>query len=108
MRILGAGLGAVLLVLTPVWVLAQPPSQAPTESGEAARRAELNAAWQSGQAAARKGPTQVSLIDQGGLSLSDRHLFIPKIEGTRILRALGNTVNEQNFVGLVVGTRQTD
>jgi hypothetical protein len=72
MRILGAGLGAVVLVLTPVWVLAQPPSQAPTESSEAAHRAELNAAWQSGQAAASKGPTQISLIDQGGLSLPDR------------------------------------
>src|SRR5215470_20350943 len=108
MRILAAGLGAVVLVLTPAWVLAQTPSQAPTDSSEAARRAELNAAWQSGQAAASKGPTQISLLDQGGLRLPDRHLFIPKTEGTRILRALGNTVNEQNFVGLVVGTRQTD
>ena len=62
----GIRICAVVLFLMPALVLAQAPPQAPTvpaETSEAARRAELNSAWQWGQAAATKGPDEVTLID---------------------------------------------
>jgi uncharacterized membrane-anchored protein len=66
------------------------------------------AAWQGGEKAGTKGPADITLIDQAVLKLPADDFFIPKSEATRIMRALGNTVIEKNFVGLIVGTRQTD
>jgi uncharacterized membrane-anchored protein len=48
------------------------------------------------------------LIDQAALKLPAGYDFIPKAEGARILRALGNTVGESTFVGLMVGTKPGD
>jgi uncharacterized membrane-anchored protein len=42
------------------------------------------------------------------LKLPAGYFFIPKAEGARIMRALGNTVNEPTFIGLIVGTKQSD
>jgi uncharacterized membrane-anchored protein len=111
MRPLGLALSgaifAVLLALAgaPAPVSAQSPAPAP--SGDEARRAELAAAWQAGDRAGTKGPADVTLIDQAVLKLPADYFFVPKAEGTRIMRALGNTV-EPTFVGLIVGTRQSD
>jgi len=85
---------------------ASPPAAA--ANSEEARRAALNAAWQAGDKAGTKGPSDVRLIDQAVLKLPADYFFIPKAEGTRIMRALGNTVNEATFVGLIMGTRQSD
>jgi uncharacterized membrane-anchored protein len=88
---------------------AQTPTPAqPAPSREEARLAELNAAWQAAEKAGTKGPADVTLIDQGLLKLPDDYFFVPKPEGIRVMRALGNTVNEPPFVGLIVGTRQSD
>ena len=73
-----------------------------------ALRAELQAAWQAASKAGVEGPSEVSLIDQAKLKLPAGYFFVPKAEGTRVLRALGNQVNETSFVGLVVGTGQKD
>jgi uncharacterized membrane-anchored protein len=111
MRPLGFALiGAIVVVLlalvgAPAPALAQSPAPAP--SGEEARRAELAAAWQAGDKAGIKGPADLTLIDQAVLKLPADYFFVPKAEGTRIMRALGNTV-EPTFVGLIVGTRQSD
>ena len=111
MRPLGFALigaiAAVLLALVgaPAPALAQSPAPAP--SGDEARRAELAAAWQAGDRAGTKGPADVTLIDQAVLKLPADYFFVPKAEGTRIMRALGNTV-EPTFIGLIVGTRQSD
>jgi len=75
---------------------------------EAARRAELNAAWQAAGQAGVKGPNVVTLIDQARLKLPSGYFFVPKAEGIRVLRALGNLVNDATFVGLVVGAGQHD
>jgi uncharacterized membrane-anchored protein len=104
-------IGAIVAVLlaivgAPAPVSAQSPASAP--SGEEARRAELAAAWQAGDKAGTKGPADVTLIDQAVLKLPADYFFVPKAEGTRIMRALGNTVHEPTFVGLIVGTRQSD
>jgi uncharacterized membrane-anchored protein len=103
-----AFIGAVMLLAglaSPALVRAQ---SSPAAQSEEARRAELGAAWQAGDKAGTKGPADVTLIDQGVLKLPANYFFIPKAEGVRIMRALGNTVSEPTFVGLVVGTRQND
>jgi len=79
-----------------------------TPPDQAARRAELQAAWKAAGDAGVKGPSEVALIDQAKLKLPDGYFFVPKAEGTRVLRALGNQVNEAAFVGLVVGTGERD
>ena len=76
-------------VVHPVSGLAQSPS---ASQAEEARRIELNAAWQSGEKAGTKGPADITLIDQAILQLPADDFFIPKSEGTRIMRVLGNTV----------------
>lgn len=85
----------------PAFAQAAPPS-------EAARRAELTAAWEAASKAGSAGPTDIALIDQAALKLPANYFFVPKAEGTRVLRALGNLVNDATFIGLVVGTQQND
>lgn len=88
--------------------LAQGTSSQGTSTGEAARKAELAAAWQAAGKAGTAGPADVPLIDQATLKLPTGDFFVPKAEGARVMRALGNTVHDPNFVGLVLGTRQND
>jgi uncharacterized membrane-anchored protein len=85
--------------------LAQSPSKAPDEQS---RNAEASAAWQAGDKAGTKGPANISLADQATVKLADGQFFIPKAEGTRIMRALGNTIYEPSFLGLIVGTKASD
>lgn len=68
----------------------------------------MNAAWQAGAMASMRGPADIPLIDQAVLKLSADYAFIPKAQGTRIMRALGNVVGDSAFVGLIVGTHQND
>ena len=91
----------VLFASLPAFAQASPPS-------EASRKAELVAAWQAASEAGAGGPKDVSLIDQATLKLPASHFFVPQAEGARVLRALGNVVNDASFVGLVVGTGPND
>jgi len=91
----------VVLASLPAFAQGSPPS-------EASRKAELVAAWQGASAAGTAGPTDVSLIDQAELKLPAGHFFVPRAEGARVLRALGNVVHDASFVGLVVGTGPND
>src|SRR5215831_19057785 len=77
-------------------------AQAPAPSGQEARDAELAAAEAAGVKAGTRGPASIKLIDQAALDLPAGYMFIPKAEGVRILRALGNTVNGDAHQGLVV------
>jgi uncharacterized membrane-anchored protein len=79
-----------------------------TPPSEASRKAELAAAWQAASRAGSSGPSDIDLIDQATLKLPADYFFVPKAEGARVLRALGNVVNDSVFVGLVVGMRQND
>ena len=88
------------------FVLAQSPPAA--AQSEQARRAEADAAWEAGDKAGTKGPADIVLINQAVLKLPQDYFFIPKAEGARIMRALGNVIQEQSFVGLIVGTRASD
>jgi uncharacterized membrane-anchored protein len=77
-------------------------------SSEASREAELTAAWQAAGKAGNAGPNDIVLIDQATLKLPAGYFFVPNAEGARVLRALGNVVNDSSFVGLVVGTHRDD
>ena len=63
-------------------------------SSEASRKAELDASWQAAGKAGTSGPSDVVLIDQAALKLPKNYFFVPRTEGARILRALGNVVDE--------------
>jgi uncharacterized membrane-anchored protein len=102
-KLVAAAGGVLFAALVSLSALAQagPPN-------EASRRAELDAAWQAAGKAGSGGPNDIVLIDQATLKLPAGYFFVPKAEGARVLRALGNIVNESNFVGLVVGQHQND
>ena len=112
LRVTSAIAAAVVIQLavfaTPSSMLAQSPTAAPPAQSEDARRAEASAAWQAGDKAGTKGPADIALLDQAVLKLPDGYFFIPKAEGARIMRALGNVIQDQTFAGLVVGTRASD
>jgi uncharacterized membrane-anchored protein len=97
---------AVALCL--VFLLAPVAARAQAPQSEAAREAELDAAYQAGISAGTKGPASVTLLDQAGLSIPADYMFVPKTEGMRILRALGNTISGETFQGIVVGLKPTD
>lgn len=100
-------IGAVVAAL--LAALAMPVlAQAQAAQSEDAQVKELKAAWEAGVQAGTEGPADIALIDQATLKLPTGYEFIPKAEGARIMRALGNTVREQTFVGLFVGTKPTD
>ena len=104
MQKLIAAAGVMLLAMfasPSAFAQAAPPS-------EASRKAELAAAWQAASKAGSGGPSDVALIDQAALKLPAEYFFVPKAEGVRVLRALGNVVNDSTFVGLVVGLHQND
>ena len=91
----------VVLGSLPAFAQASPPS-------EASRKAELVAAWKAAGEVGVGGPKDVSLIDQATLKLPANRFFVPQAEGARVLRALGNVVNDTSLVGLVVGTGPND
>jgi uncharacterized membrane-anchored protein len=92
-------------VAGPTSSLAQSPA---ASQADEARRIELNAAWEAGAKAGTRGPDEIALIDRAVLKLPTDYFFIPKSESSRIMRALGNTVIEASFVGLIVGAKQGD
>lgn len=76
--------------------------------GEAAREAERDAAWKAGAQAGTPGPAEVKLRDQAVLAVPANYFFIPKREAARIMRALGNVINDDTFDGIVIGTGAND
>lgn len=95
-------LAAALLAATSFPALAQPPlsggSEAPptAEQREAAYKSAVEAAGK----AAIAGPGDQAMLDQANFSIEKGLVFIPKEEGTALMRALGNGVTP-NFVGLI-------
>jgi uncharacterized membrane-anchored protein len=83
-------------------------AQAPAANSQAAREAEVDAAFMAGFKAGTPGPAKIALIDQANLDLPADYLFVPRQEGIRILRALGNRVTGDSFQGLVVGMKPSD
>ena len=67
---------------------------------DAATDAEADAAFTAAHAVAQVGPIVVTLRDQARLNLPDGYVFIPPPEAERVMKALGNTVDD-TFLGLV-------
>src|SRR6266700_1260180 len=91
---------AIRLAAVLLYLVASAPVHAqstPTPNSREAREAEQRAAWQAAAAVATRGPADVTLLDQAVLRLPARHVFVPKAEAARIMRALGNTINEATF-----------
>lgn len=100
---------ALLTLVAAAPIHAQTTAQStPAPSSKEAREAEQRAAWQAASAVATRGPADVTLLDQAVLKLPPRDVFVPKAEAARIMRALGNTINEATFVGIVVGSGDDD
>jgi uncharacterized membrane-anchored protein len=99
---------SVIAVLLAAFVAAPVLVQAQGAPDLAARQQEEEAAWRAGAQAGTEGPADVKLIDEAVLKLPTGYFFVPKSEGVRIMRALGNTIEEKMFVGLIVGTKQGD
>jgi len=93
-----------------LWVAfgASPAVAQTTPPSEASRQAELAAAFQAAGKAGTDGPSNINLIDQAVLKLPPGRFFVPKTEGERILRALGNLVGDTTLVGLVLGKGADD
>ncbi len=54
------------------------------------------------------GPQQISLNDQGSLSIPSGLFFIPKAPATRLMRAIGNVVHPETFIGLVTSSNNNE
>lgn len=85
----------------------------PAESQQAAppldpKAAELNDSIKAGLAASTKGPAKVTLIDQATIQIPANEAFIPKAEGLRFLRALGNSPSADGMMGVIVGLADQD
>src|SRR3954462_5343655 len=97
---------AIRLAAALVYLVASAPvhSQSPpAPNSREAREAEQRAAWQAAAAVATRGPADVTLLDQAVLKLPAGRVFVPKAEAARIMRALGNSINEATFAGIVIG-----
>jgi uncharacterized membrane-anchored protein len=99
---------AIALCLIALLAALPAHAQAPAADRQAAIQAEIQAAYQAGIQAGTRGPAKVTLIDQATLSIPADQVFMPKVEATRFLRALGNTVSGDTLQGLVIGLKQED
>lgn len=95
---------AAALAVAVVWFAPLGAQAQSTVQSEASRKAELTAAWQAAAKAGKGGPAEIPLVDQAVLKIPAGNFFVPKTEGARVLRALGNITNEATLVGLIVGT----
>jgi uncharacterized membrane-anchored protein len=103
MYVLAAALVAMAALPVPGWTQGSPAA-----SSEQARKDEIQASAKAAMSAGTHGPADIKMIDQAVLKLPEGYIFIPKAEGARFMRALGNTINDKVFVGLIVGTNSGD
>ncbi len=68
-------------------------------------QAELQAAATAALQAQKVGPLKVDLLDQAQLALPDGYAFIPRAEGGRLMRALGNRTGD-DLVGVIFGDNE--
>ena len=78
-----------------------PAATAPAPADQAATiKTEQDAAFEAANKVAKFGPAEISLIDQGTLTLPAGYAFVPQPEAGRIERANGNSTSD-SLVGLV-------
>jgi uncharacterized membrane-anchored protein len=75
-------------------------AQQPTPLSAQERQTEQQAAWRAAAQAATRGPAVVPLRGEAKLTVPEGMAFIPVSEATRLMRAMGNSVNS-DLVGIV-------
>src|ERR1700758_1130536 len=95
--------GAIMLFLIALLTSLPARAQAPAANSEAAREAELDAAFAAAAQAGTRGPAKVTLRDQASLGIPPDQMFVPQREAARILRAFGNTTKDDSLDGIVLG-----
>jgi uncharacterized membrane-anchored protein len=71
------------------------------ETAEARQDREFRAAVAGLQAAAKAGPLDVPLIEQGQIKLPEGYLFVPSLETAKLMNAMGNRTGS-NLVGMLL------
>ncbi|VVD75186.1 DUF2167 domain-containing protein [Pandoraea fibrosis] len=95
------------LALSASSAFAQTPAPAPSPVAATtpeAREAETRAAVKAANEALIEGPKVIDIHDQAKFSLPGGMGWIPSATAARLLRALGNTIDETSLAGLVVPT----
>lgn len=91
------------LALNASCAFAQTPAPAAATTPEA-REAEARAAIKAANEALLDGPRVIDIRDQAKFSLPVGMGWIPSTTAARLLRALGNTIDDSTLAGLVVPT----
>ncbi len=86
-------IGAWLIVAT---LLAVPAARAQLD----AIRSEFSAALRDAQATQKQGPALIPLQDEASLQIPSDYVFVPTPAATRLLKAMGNTV-DPHLIGVV-------
>lgn len=89
------------LGLALAWAGLASAQTAPGAPAATAQEIEQREAGEAADRAARVGPADVTLLDQGQLKLPEGYVFVPQPEAGRFLRAYGG-VPSPNLVGLVL------
>ncbi len=98
----GALLGLLALMAFGAHAVAQ-DKPAPAPHSEEAKQIEGEKAFEAALKARTVGPAEVALLTQAVLKVPAGYAFIPKAEGDRLMRAMGNRTGS-NFLGLVTQT----
>ena len=98
----GALLGLLALMAFGAHAVAQ-EKPAPAPNSEEAQQIEGEKAFEAALKARTVGPAEVPLLKQAVLKVPAGYSFIPKAEGDRMMRAMGNRTGS-NFLGLVTQT----
>lgn len=91
---------AAFLLLT---ALAPALAQQKSPPSEADRQQELNAAIEAAFKAAKPGPAEVRLGEQGKIALPAGYQYVPISEAQRMMRAFGNRTGS-SFLGLILSS----
>jgi uncharacterized membrane-anchored protein len=80
-------------------------SQSPAdEAPEARRKREFREAVDTLQTAAKPGPIDIPLIDQGVIKVPDGYVFVPSLETAKLMRAMGNRTGS-NLAGMLFAAK---
>ncbi len=74
------------------------------EAPEARRKREFGEAVDALRAAAKAGPVDIPLIDQGRIKVPEGYVFVPSLETAKLMRAMGNRTGP-NLTGMLFGAQ---
>lgn len=93
----------VVLALGLVSVFSLHHAYADTEANESA----MQAAWETADKAATKGPANIDIASQAKLNVPEGYEFIPQLEANSLMQAMGNSPSTE-LKGILVSTNPDD